>query len=374
MKKTGLFKHHAVRIGLSLLLVLPLLLHTLGAINLNVIQRLENYTYDLRLQWTMPNTLDKRIVILDIDEKSLQEQGHWPWPRNKLAHMVDTLFDRYQIDVLGFDILFAERDESSGLKRLEALAQTELHGDANFKTALDKLKPGLDYDQVFADSLKNRRVVLGYYFRHDTQLNSSVGALPAPALAKGSFEPLNVGAVVSSGFTANLPELQKNAASGGFFNASPLVAADGVFRRISLLQMNNGALYETLGLAMARLALREPALELGYADADKNVLSLEYLKLGKRHIPVDIDVAALIPYRGKQGSFTYVSASDVLKGTASPDLLKDTIVLVGTTAPGLLDFRIAPMQESYAGVEAHANLVAGILDGNVKGRPAYTLG
>lgn len=309
MKKTGLFKHHALRIGLSLLLVLPLLLHTLGVINLNVVQRLENYTYDLRLQWTMPNTLDKRIVILDIDEKSLQEQGHWPWPRNKLAHMVDVLFDRYHIDVLGFDMLFAERDESSGLKSLEALARTEFHDDLKFKGALDKLKPQLNYDQVFADSLKNRRVALGYYFRHDGQLHGNVGALPAPALAPGSFDPSSVGAVVASGFTANLPELQKNAASGGFFNASPLVGADGVFRRISLLQMNEGALYETLGLAMARLALRAPSLELGYAGDDKNAIALEFLKLGNRRIPVDMDVAALIPYRGKQGSLGDVCES-----------------------------------------------------------------
>src|SRR5450830_213834 len=325
MKKTGLFKRHAVRIALSLLLVLPMLLNTLGVIHLSVIQRLENYTYDVRLQWTMPDTVDKRIVILDIDEKSLQEQGHWPWPRNKLAHLVDTLFDRYQIDVLGFDMLFAERDESSGLKSMETLARTELQGDANFKAALNKLKPQLNYDQIFADSLKNRRIALGYYFRHDSQQSGNVGTLPQPVLAKNSFDPQSTGVVVASGFAANLPELQQSAASGGFFNASPLVGADGVFRRISLLQMYDGAMYETLGLAMARLALRETAVELGFEGDDKNPIALEFLKLGNRRIPVDMDVAALIPYRGRQGSFTYVSASDVLNGKSAPDVLKDAI-------------------------------------------------
>src|SRR5450830_1912309 len=144
MKKTGLFKRHAVRIALSLLLVLPMLLNTLGVIHLSVIQRLENYTYDVRLQWTMPDTVDKRIVIVDIDEKSLQEQGHWPWPRNKLAHLVDLLFDRYKIEVLGFDMLFAERDESSGLGTLEQLAHGTLSGDPAFSVALGQLKPSLD--------------------------------------------------------------------------------------------------------------------------------------------------------------------------------------------------------------------------------------
>ena len=136
MKIVGYFKHHAVRIVLSLVLVLPLLLNAFNILNLSVVQRLEDYSYDLRLQLTMPNTPDQRIVIVDIDEKSLQEQGHWPWPRNRLAHLVDLLFDRYKIDVLGFDVLFAERDESSGLGTLEQLAHGPLSGDAAFSVAL----------------------------------------------------------------------------------------------------------------------------------------------------------------------------------------------------------------------------------------------
>lgn len=374
MNKVGFFKLHWIPVVLSLFIVQALLLNAVGVIHLGFVQRLDNYTYDLRLQWTMPNTLDKRIVILDIDEKSLQEQGQWPWPRNKLAHMVDLLFDRYQINVLGFDILFAERDESSGLKGLEALALGELRGNVAFNAALDKLKPQLNYDQVFASSLKNRRVVLGYYFRHDGQQSGNVGTLPPPVLARHSFDPHKVGAREASGFAANLPELQMSGAAGGYFNVSPLVDADGVIRRIPLLQMHDGALYETLGLAMARLALSEPKIDLGYEGGEQSAISLESLKLDKRRIPVDIDVAALIPFRGKQGSFTYISAGDLLQGKASAEILRGSIVLVGTTAPGLKDLRTTPMQESYAGVEMHANLVAGIIDGNIKERPAYTIG
>ena len=374
MNKVEWFKRHSGRMAFSLALVALLLLNTLGAINLGVLQRLENYSYDLRLQWTMPNTVDKRIVILDIDEKSLQQQGHWPWPRKEIARMVDTLFDRYHIDVLGFDILFAERDGSSGLQSLEKLAQTELGDDQNFKNALERLKPQLNYDQVFADSLKNRRVVLGYYFRNDAQTHDSVGTLPAPVLAPRQFNPRHVGAVEANGFAANLALLQHNSTAGGYFNASPLVGGDGVFRRMSMLQMYDGALYETLGLAVARLALNQPAIELNYEGGEPSAIALESLQLGNRRIPVDMDVAALIPYHGKQGSFTYISASDVLQGKAPADLLRGAIVLVGTTAPGLMDLRTTPMQESYAGVEVHANLVAGILDNQVKAHPAYTIG
>jgi adenylate cyclase len=373
MKNTGFLRHHAYRIGLGLLIVPFLLLNAAGVVSLDFVQRLENYTYDLRLQWTMPGTVDKRIVIVDIDEKSLQQQGHWPWPRNKLARMVDVLFDQYQIDVLGFDVLFAEQDESSGLVRMEELGRAELKNDKNFEQALNRLRPKLMYDQVFANSLKDRRIALGYYFRHDNQPDSQVGVLPSPAFEK-RFDTNSIGAVKATGYSANLSVLQKSAVSGGFFNASPLIDSDGVIRRVSLLQMFDGQLYETLSLAVAKLAMRQPKLELVYEGGDQNSVALESLKLGQRRIPVDADVAALIPYRGKQGSFAYVSASDVLQSKVSPEILRGAIVLVGTTAPGLLDLRTAPMQDSYAGVEVHANMIAAVMDGSIKERPAYTMG
>lgn len=374
MKKTSFFRLHAWRITLSLVIVLVLMLHVVGALNLSFMARLENYAYDLRLQWTMPGTVDKRIVIVDIDEKSLAVQGHWPWPRNEVARLVDILFDTYQIDVLGFDVLFAERDQSSGLATLERLAREDLKGNTAFKAVLNRLRPALRYDDVLAQSLENRPVVLGYYFQHDKSAQRQIGQLPEPILKPGSFAPLSVGAMKASGYSANLPELQSAAAAAGFFNAAPLIDDDGVFRRISLLQEYNGALYETLGLAVARLALRAPGVALVYEDGSSSSVALESLQVGDKRIAVDADVAALVPYRGRQGSFTYVSASDVLQAKVLPELLRGAIVLVGTTAPGLLDLRTTPVQEAYAGVELHANMIAGILDGTIKERPAYVLG
>lgn len=375
MKAVAYCRRHAARLVVSLSFLALLVLNSVGVVDLGFMQRLENYTYDTRLLWTMPGGVDKRIVILDIDEQSLKEQGHWPWPRNRLAQMMDQLFDHYQIDVLGFDVVFAERDGSSGLASLEQVGKTQLRGDRRFAQVMDELRPQLQYDQLFANSLKNRRVVMGYYFRHDQQTGAGVGQLPAPVLPQGSFNPAAVGAVVASGYTANLPEQQQAAASGGFFNASPLVDSDGVYRRAALLQMYGGALYESLGLAVARLALREPAIELVYEQGDHgDWVALESLKLGMRRVPLDAEAAALVPFRGRQGSFVYVSASDVLQAKVDPALLRGAIVLVGTTAPGLLDLRTTPMKESYPGVEVHANMVAGILDGDIKERPAYTLG
>ncbi len=122
----GSLSKHWSRIAVTLIPLVFALLHASGVMKIGVLQRLDDIIYDARLRATMPKTLDERIVIVDIDEKSLAEVGRWPWGRNKLAELVDDLFERQKITLLGFDVVFAEADESSGLKRLRQLAQSEL--------------------------------------------------------------------------------------------------------------------------------------------------------------------------------------------------------------------------------------------------------
>ena len=137
---------------------------------LTVLQRLDDIIYDARLRATMPRTLDARIVIVDIDEKSLAEVGRWPWGRNRLAELIDELFDRQKVGFVGFDVVFAEPDDSSGLKRLRQLAQGELRDQSGFAErdgqlqASPRLRRGL-----FARALQKRPVVLGYYLTSDRE-------------------------------------------------------------------------------------------------------------------------------------------------------------------------------------------------------------
>jgi adenylate cyclase len=367
-------KKHGVRIGLSLAVLAICLLHAAGVVQLGFVQRMENLAYDARLNLMMPATRDDRIVILDIDEKSLREQGRWPWSRNRLAEMVNKLFDKYSVSVVGFDVVFAETDESSGLKTLEQIGRDYFKTDGEFGKVIERVRPQLDYDQVFAKSLKGRPVVLGYYFRHGKD-EKNIGDLPAPAFVAGSFKGKDINFFEAGSFGANLPVLQANATGGGHFN--PLPDSDGISRKISMLTSYNGSLYESLSLAVARVYLNQPKVEAGFATGagvGKDYAGLEWLRLGKHRIPVDERVAALIPYRGRQGSFPYVSATDVLNEKADPGALYGAIVLVGTTAPGLMDLRASPVQSVYPGVEMHANMISGILDQNIKERPGYTLG
>lgn len=368
-------KRHLVRVSLSLAILLMFLIHTTGLYQFGLLQRMENFAYDFRLNLMMPATLDQRIVILDIDEKSLKEEGRWPWGRNKLAAMIEKLFDQHKIKVLGFDVVFAESDESSGLKRIEEIGETHFKTDSRFQSVLEQIRPALDYDQVFADSLKNRPVVLGYYFRRGKDSHGSVGVLPPPSFEAGTFAGKKIDFIVSSGYGANLPALQKNATAAGHFD--PLVDQDGISRRVPLIEQYQGAYYEALSVAVARMALGVPKLQAGFVTGfgvGKNYSGLEWLSMGERRIPVDAQVASLIPYRGKRGSFPYISASDVLRDRVPPDVLANAIVLVGTTAPGLMDLRATPVESVYPGVEVHANMIAGILDQNIKDHPPYTLG
>ena len=366
----AIIKQHRVSFVLSLLIIALMLLHASNNVPLKFVQKLENFSYDVRLRALMPNTIDDRIVIVDIDEKSLLEQGRWPWGRDKVALLVNQLFATYEINTLGFDVVFAEKDESAGLKNLEWLQQHDLKDDASFISAFNNIKPQLDYDRLLAHSFKNRKVVLGYYFQTSGDKHH-VGQLPPAALTADTFEK-NISFTQASGFGANLAVLQNSALDAGHFNPNP--DEDGITRKVSMLIKYNNQYYNSLSLAVARAYLQNAPMQFHFATSGINngYSAIEYLQLADKRIPVDDEVATLIPYRGVQNSFQYVSATDVLNNKVRPEMLKNKIVLIGTTAAGLLDLRATPVQGNYPGVEIHANIISGILDNSIKQRPDYS--
>jgi adenylate cyclase len=368
-----------IRLVLSVLILLVLLVDTAGLYKYPFLKQLENWTYDTRLNFTRLDTLDDRVVIVDIDEISLAEIGRWPWGRDKLATIVDKLFETYEVKVVGFDIVFAEKDESSGLKMFEHLADTTLKDNVAYQTALEEIRPTLLHDEIFANSLIGKNVVLGYYFKANLQQGESgvSGRLP-PALTKMDAQwserlPINK----ALGYGGNLEILQSSARSGGYFD-NPFVDFDGVFRRVPLVQAYQGYLFASLALATAQGYLDTASIELAVEaqgkKGDKEYYALEAINLKDFQIPVDANGAVFVPYRGRQGSFPYIPAYKVLDGSADASQLKGKIVLIGTSAPGLLDLRSTPVQNVYPGVEVHANIISGILDDRIKHKPAWTLG
>ncbi len=374
---------HWPRIAVTLLPLLLALLHAVSIAPVGVLQRLDDIIYDARLRATMPRTLDDRVVIIDLDEKSLAEVGRWPWSRNRLAELTDELFDRQKVALLGFDVVFAEADNSSGLKRLTELAQNELRDQSGYVERLKSLQASLDYDAIFAKSLEKRPVVLGYYLTSDRDGRTS-GVLPASVMTKSDLLGKPIGFTSWSGFGSNIAQLASAAPAAGHLN--PIAESDGVVRSLPLIAEHKGQYYESLSLAMFRILAGSPTVVPGFPK--DRFLSRSYqglesiqLKLGNNKslsIPVDDRVATLVPYRGfggpKSGSYRYISAADVLSKSLPPNSLKDKIILVGTTAPGLQDLRVTPVGETYPGVEAHANVISGLLDGKILVKPDYAVG
>ncbi|MES2973112.1 MAG: adenylate/guanylate cyclase domain-containing protein [Pseudomonadota bacterium] len=373
---------HWPRIAVTLIPLIFALLHASSVMRIGVLQRLDDIIYDARLRATMPKTMDDRIVIIDIDEKSLAEIGRWPWGRNKLGELVNEVFDRQNAALLGFDVVFAEPDDSSGLKRLKQLAQNELRDQAGFGEKLNQLQDSLDYDAVFAKSLEKRPVVLGYYFTSDRD-GRVAGVLPAPVMQKEILHGRPIKFTTWNGYGANLEQLARAAPMGGFFNS--ITEGDGVVRSVPLIAEYKGQYYESLSMAMFRMLVGLPGVEPGFPQErfiGRSYQGLEsiLLKQGGKTlaVPVDDRVATLVPFRGNGGvnggSFKYISAADVLAKRLPPGSFKDKIILLGTTAPGLLDLRVTPVGETYPGVETHANVISGLLDGKIFVKPDYAVG
>ncbi|MFP5408771.1 MAG: CHASE2 domain-containing protein [Gammaproteobacteria bacterium] len=354
---------------LSALWVLLIAAHVGGAIHLAPLQRVEAWLYDAWLKRTAPAGFDDRVAILDIDEASLKSVGRWPWNREVMTTLVERLFDQYGVAAVGFDVVFAEADTSSGLDTLRQLAQRDLAGSREFQTALKQLAPQLDYDARFAGALAERPVSLGYYFIPEGYSDARTGMLPSPSLPLTAFDPLVPG-TPAVGYGANLTAFQQAVPTAGFFNMR--ADDDGTARRMGLVQPFGEGYYVSLSVSSLQVAFGgDPVL----AGADRrSILGREYvspwLEVGGTRLPLGTDGGVHVPYRAG-APFPYISVADVLSGKAALDQLENRIVLLGSTAPGLSDLRVTPFSNAFPGVEIHAHLITGMLDGTTRVTPPW---
>jgi adenylate cyclase len=377
--RSGLWR--ALRALLLLAALLVALGHATGLRPLRTLTGLDLAIDDARLRTFMPRTSDPRIVIVDIDEKSLAEVGRWPWSRDHVAALVDELFTRQRAAVVGFDFVFAEPDTSSGLPTLERLAATA----PALASAIEPLRPQLDFDARFARSLADRNVVLGYYLTNLRDGRQS-GQLPAPVFDAALLQGRPISFTRWDGYASNLPQFARAAPAAGYFNNVP--DPDGLVRAVALISELGGRHYEPLSLAMYRLYTGSPAVLPGFPHerwlaSDYNALQSVILQQAgsdgrgtqQQAIPVDQHARVRVPYRGPGGphggSFEYVSAVDLMRARIAPGHLAGKLVFIGTTAPGLYDQRATPVAEVFPGVEVHANLLSGLLDGQVPAAPDW---
>ena len=381
MRWFAALKKHGARLLLGALLTLLAACASIGLFGSDTVGRLDAMLGDMRMRVEAPQ-LDTRIVIVDIDEKSLNQIGRFPWGRDVQARLVSQLTGHYGVAAVGFDISFPEADTSSGYGVLADLAKGELAGVPGLRSQLERLKPQMDYDALFAEAMRGQPVVLGY----SVSDRQKKGVLPKPAFTVADLNGRTVTAFTAPGYEANLAQLQQAAQGAGIFTA--LTDSDGVLRSSTLLQRIGDAYYPSLSLATASVYLKARAIAPVFgqtadklSEAEREHGGLDRIAVftprGRLDIPVGEALTTTIEFRGNGGpdggAFRYVSAADVLTGAVPTEVLHGAIVLVGTTAAGLNDIRATPVNAEFPGVEVHANLIKSILDGHFKSRPDYAL-
>ena len=364
------------RFFVTALLSLALLAHALGSLNLGLVDTLEDVIYDQRLRLAMPHTLDDRVVIIDIDEPSLSRIGQWPWARNRLEALVRELVERQEVAALGLDTVLGESDRSSALPALWRLASVELQEDEAFSKWLTYNAAKLDYDRHFAATLRDAPVALAFYLTADRG-GHRFGALPEPVLHMERPQ----GMLEWNGYSAPIEQLARAARGAGFINSTN--GRDGVVRAAPLLASLDDGIYVSLALATLQQAYPKAALRIARVPGAPNGAIHQLQLLGgdsamTEPVHVQPSGTALVPYRGaggpQGGSFRYISAADVIEGKLSKGELRGRIALLGFTVPGLMDLRATPVDAAYPGVEVHASMISGMLDGRVPYVPDWARG
>ncbi len=288
-----------------------------------------------------------QVVIIDIDEKSLSKLGQWPWSRNKVAQMLENLAVS-EAAVIGFDIVFAEYDNSSPHKVLKEL-NIEAQNIPN-------------YDEIFANIVVNTPTILGYQFQLEDEeyIVTKPPEIPASYIEKGVARDDN-GKLIgedyilnAKGTILNIPILQDNAYSSGFFNNVP--DPSGIIRSVPLVIRYEGQLFPSLALEIVRAS---SGIERVFVHYNEN--GVEGISIGDFDIPTDRHGRAIVNFRGKEKTFKYLSAVDIYNNDFNKEDIAGKIVLVGTSAAGLLDLRATPFESVFPGVEVHANLIDNIL-------------
>src|SRR3990167_925540 len=334
-----------------------------------IVRRIDNLAYDLQLEahiFTHQHALKENwVAIVDIDDKSLKAIGHWPWPRNILAALVDKLQAQGAV-IIALDVLFPEAENNAATLVLQELQQQKLL-TPTITSLLNQTKPHFDNDAIFANALAKTSAVLGMTFTFQSQ---TTGALPPPLLTLSAEDSQQLQLIIANGYLSDIPILMQAAKYTGFLNVFP--DRDGIIRRAPLVMEYQQGIYPSLALEAARLYLGQD-IQLVTPLYDKTK-QLEGIQFGQNIIPTDEDGQVLIPFIGKSYTFPYISAIDVLHDKVPADAFTGKIVFIGSSATGLGDLKATAIGTPYPGVEIQASLVQGILTNSFSYQPAWAFG
>src|SRR5689334_6624265 len=294
------------------------------------------------------------VVIVDIDEKSLADPrlGQWPWPRTRIADIVTNLTKLGAV-VIAFDAVFSEPDRLNP----DIAADTFRNLD---EATREKLRALPSNDQIFADAIKQSRVVLGESGGPDVHTLDK--DLPATGLAMLGEEPQPF-MYKFPGLLRNVELLEHAAAGRGLFTIRP--ERDGIVRRVPMVMVAQGVVMPSLTFEMLRVASGSSTILIKTDKA--GIQSVAVKGFG---IPTDANGQLWVHYARRDPSL-YVSAVDVMDGRVPQDRIAGKLVVIGTSAIGLNDIKTTPVSPAMPGVEIHAQVLESALTGAVVAQPNY---
>jgi len=353
----------------------------LFALSPALLEAIELNWLDLRFRARGPLAPGPAVVMAAIDEKSLAVEGRWPWPRSRMAALVDAL-SRDGARVIGFDVLFAETVDDARLAligELERTVDTEKPENAHLKDLLRESRAAADHDRMLVGALERSSspVVLGYFFHMSEE---SVGfRLGAPEIERrlesiaSSRYPLvyRDSQASSAPFIrayapqGNLGHFAAAAASSGHF--SVVSDPDGVVRWMPLMIQGGEDVFPPLSVLCVWHYLGKPQLAV-----HSGPYGVDGVQIGEQFVPTDETGRLFINYRGPPRIFPTFSISDILAGKLPAGTFKDKIVVVGATAIGIGDIRTTPFGPLYPGPEIHASVIDNILGGDFIEKPRWS--
>jgi len=306
------------------------------------------------------------VRVIDIDEATLARHGQWPWPRRKVAHLINRLHE-HGAAAIGLDIVFAEPDRTSPTQLLESLK-----ADGLVEAPAGETKPWPDYDAELATAFTEARVVSSFGL-HGTNNNAS------PALRAGiaiiGDNPVN-SLHRYAGAVTNLPALENVAIGNGSF--SVVSETDKVIRRVPLLAALNGQIYPSLIVEMLRVAQGADTIGIRSKSAAQGMggpASVNTLRVVRVQVPVERDGQTWVHYTEHQPARS-IPAWEIMEGEGvNPDLLprlRGNLVLVGFSAVGLVGLRSTPLNPFEPGVNIHSQVLEQIILGDGLTRPVWT--
>ncbi len=315
------------------------------------------------------------VAVVAVNEKSLTEEGRWPWPREKVARLILEVH-RLGARAVGLDMGFFEPDNRFNLKAVRAVVQAARQGK---KISLREVALKYHPDVVLARALAQLRgqAVLGYYFHMSPvrlkhldreQIKARRRALAPfsyPAVRYKSEAALDFPLLRAYAPENNQPVLLQAVRAAGYFNVLP--DPDGVVRRIPLVLQCGDKLFPPLSLATLARFLDRPLPVVTVHD-----YGLEGIRLGDIPIPTDEKGRMWINFRGAGGAVKVLEASDVLRNRVPAGALKGKVVLIGVAAVGLFDVKATPFAAVQPGVEVQAQVMDNILAGDFLVRPGWS--